>query len=150
MKSKKQTYKYKLIDHTADFGAEVYGAEIEDVAAGSLSAIAEWWGIPPPSISENVIIATENLIEVVGGRTIDTLIEALNEWCFLVQHRYILVTEISLVWTEVSLTISWLSKDEITPPALESEIKAVTFHEGTLERFEVGIFQWYTRWIADV
>ena len=128
--------KYKLIDHTADFGIEVYGANYETLFINAAEAMFEL-------ILESVPAAgSESVrIEVAGMDRTDLLINWLRELLYLFngEGRIAVSIEIS------SLTENKVSADvcfdtySAEVHVIRNEIKAVPYHQADIRKIKEGL-----------
>jgi SHS2 domain-containing protein len=136
--------KYKLIDHTADFGIHVYGADPEALFINAAEALFD------------VITEVEGLkshdsckITVSGDDWSDLMVNWLREVLYLWNGRERLVKSVHVN----SLTENRLSAKLVFDPfdprrhVIKTEVKAVTYHQIQVKRSPSG---WEARIIFDI
>jgi SHS2 domain-containing protein len=130
--------RYKLIDHTADFGMEVWGADLkqlfENAAYAMFDAITD---------TEELNASSKLSVNVSGEDWPDLMVNWLRELLYLWTGKGLLVkiTRISFI-SEYAL--SAVVKFETFVPGrhlIKSELKAVTYHQISVEPEE-------TKWKA--
>jgi SHS2 domain-containing protein len=135
---------YKLLDHTADIGIEVWGKTKKDALANTVEAMFDLI-----ADSENVSAVQAKQLSIGGTDTADMLINLLREALYLFHAE---------AWLCKKCEILELNKQKITAEfwgepydakkhQLKMEIKAVTYHTLKIERVEKG---WRARVIFDV
>lgn len=136
--------KYKLIDHTADFGIHVFGSEPKELFANAAYALFD-------VLTEVQRLKGSNRTDLVvtGDDWADLMVNWLRELLYLWNGKEWLVTEariLSLSDTEISADIAF---DIFDPDRhiITIEIKAVTYHQ--IEVTE-GLKGWEARIIFDV
>ncbi len=118
--------KYKLIDHTADFGMQVFGSDLKDLFANSAHAMFD-------QIAD--IKALKGLdeckIHVRGDDWPDLMVNWLRELLYLWSGREMLVKAVDILsLTEYELSAN-VKFDHYDPDrhVIKGEIKAVTYHQ---------------------
>jgi SHS2 domain-containing protein len=124
--SGRMKHKYKLIDHTADFGIHVYGSDPKELFANAAWAVFDLI----TEIDELTGIDSCR-IEVSGDDWPDLMVNWLREVLYLWNGKELLVKNariLSLSETELTAT---LECDSFNPDrhVIKTEIKAVTYHQ---------------------
>ena len=118
--------KYKLIDHTADFGIHVYGSDSKEVFANAA------WALFDIITEIDQLVGRDTChIEVSGDDWSDLMVNWLREVLYLWNGKELLVKNariLSLSETELSATVEF---DPFNPDrhVIKTEIKAVTYHQ---------------------
>jgi SHS2 domain-containing protein len=137
-------YKYKLIDHTADFGIHVYGSDSKDLFANAA------WALFDLITEMDRLTGLEFChIEVSGDDWSDLMVNWLREVLYLWNGKELLVTKariLSLSETELTATLEY---DPFNPDChvIKTEIKAVTYHQIQITGTPLG---WEARIIFDI
>ena len=136
--------KYRLIDHTADFGIHVFGSDSKDLFANAVHAMFDL-------ITE--IDSLKGLdafyIRVTGDDWPDLMVNWLREILFLWNGKEMLVKTAQIL----SLSKNDLSAKVIFDPydpdihTIKTEIKAVTYHQIQVNSGPAG---WEAKIIFDV
>ena len=138
------TRPYRLLDHTADLGFEIYGRDLPELFANACFALFD-------NISDLSRVSGEitGTITVKGVDRPDLMInwlrELLSQWT--IGNRLIKsVRVIDLSGTQLTAEIT---SDRYTPDrhVLKTDIKAVTYHKAAVDRRKNG---WTARVIVDV
>ncbi len=136
---------FTLIDHTADLGLEITAASLPDLYAEAGRALMAviFEDNPPPHADQ-----TQNLT-ITGTDQVDLLVKFLGELLFLTMDRGLAAANIEIAKLTDQEIIARLGLAPVdfaaNPPALE--IKAVTYHQATVEPTPDG---WRARIIFDV
>jgi SHS2 domain-containing protein len=135
---------YRVFDHTADLGVEVTAASPEELYAGAAMALFDQM-VDPSTVragtSREIAVQGEDAADLLVNFLRD-LLDAYNGDGFLV--KACLVREIDACGIRASL-----SGERFDPARhrIEQEIKAVTYHQASVERTEEG---WKARVVFDV
>lgn len=138
------TKPYRLIEHTADLGMEVYGNDAVELYANAALALSDILLHKAGSVGEDT---TE--FQIVGDDPVDLLVNWLREllYSWTVHHRLVVKVEITRL-TENSLDAVAHTH---TPPLdlmdAAYEIKAVTYHQVAVESDSSG---WRCRVFFDI
>lgn len=117
--------KYKLIDHTADFGMQIFGSDAKDLFAGAAHAMFDQ--ITDIKTLKGV---DECKIHVTGDDWPDLMVNWLRELLYFWSGREILVKTTNILYiTEYELSAN-VKFDHYDPDqhVIKGEIKAVTYH----------------------
>ncbi len=136
--------KYKLTDHTADFGIHVFGTDLQELFSNAAFAMFD-------IITDiGTLRGThEEKIHVTGDDWPDLMVNWLREMLFLWAGRELLVKQVDIVSiSEYQLTAA-ISADPYDPDShpVNSEIKAVTYHRIQVDTTDEG---WESKIIFDV
>ena len=136
--------KYKLIDHTADFGIHVFGADPKELFANAAFATFDTL----TEIDSLKSLKTTTL-RVNGDDWSDLMINWLRELLYLWNGKELLVKKtriLALSENELSANVEF---DPFDPGRheIKIEIKAVTYHQIQVSSGPVG---WEARVIFDV
>ena len=136
--------KYETIDHTADFGIHVFGADAKDLFANAAFALFDL--ITDINALKGL---NEHEVRITGDDWPDTMVNWLRELLYLWTCKEMLVktTNISYL-TEHELTAR-VNFDPYDPDRheIKNEIKAVTYHQIQVEKVPLG---WESKIIFDV
>jgi len=126
--------RFELLDHTADVAMKAFGSTLEELfenaAAGMISVLYD-----PDTISADKEIS----IEVSADEPEDLLVIFLNEILYTLEVEHFVPRRVVVSSVAGGCAKGVLSGCAI-PPGFEfsGEIKAVTYHELTLERVGEG------------
>ena len=126
---------YEVFEHTADIGLHAYGSTLLELfihAAQGMESLM----VAPVQVQAQV----SREIEVDGHDNISLLIAWLNELIFLFDTEYLLFRQFQIdALTETQLKARALGEPyDAQHHDLSSAIKAVTWHEATVEKTEDG------------
>lgn len=136
--------RYRLLDHTADLGLEIYGRDLPELFANACFALFD-------NITDLSGVAGDasKTITVAGGDAADLMINWLRELLGLWTVDGLLVKSARITdMSETELTAKLLF-DPYAPGRhfLRSDIKAVTYHNVTVEQKNNV---WTARVVVDV
>ena len=117
---------YELIDHTADFGLEIFGPDETALFEEAATALFELVTDPAALNAEN-----SRDIEVKGDDWPDLMVNWLRELLYLWSGREMLVCRTQIdSFSENALSAS-IAFDPFDPDVhiIKNEIKAVTYHQ---------------------
>jgi protein archease len=126
---------YEVFEHTADVGLHAYGSTLGELfihAAEGMESLM----VPP----EQVRVQVSRDIAVDGHDSVSLLIAWLNELIFLFDTEYLIFREFNIdEFTETHLKGRASGEPyDAQRHDLSSAIKAVTWHEATVEQAENG------------
>ncbi len=126
---------YEVFEHTADVGLHAYGSTLGELfihAAEGMESLM----VPP----EQVRVQVSRDIAVDGHDSVSLLIAWLNELIFLFDTEYLIFREFNIdEFTETHLKGRASGEPyDAQRHDLSSAIKAVTWHEATVEQTEHG------------
>ena len=142
--------KYKLIDHTADIGCEIYGRTRKELFANSVVALLELM-LGRKTISrtnENPALETKSLT-VEGADLEDLFINFLREVLYLFNGEGWVVVDCHPLQVTNKHIIAQLTGEPYisTKHQVKMEIKAVTYHGLSVKKTKTG---WVGRVIYDI
>ena len=137
-------HRYKLFDHTADLGVEIYGKTVNELFANAAFSVFD-------IITElkHVTPTMERQVVVEGEGWEDLLVNYLREILYLFNGEGLLLKEYSILKIGAR-RLEVMVKGERFDPAkhrINTEIKAVTYHQATVRETPDG---WVGRVIFDV
>ncbi|MBF0118325.1 MAG: archease [Desulfobacterales bacterium] len=117
---------YRLFDHTADFGMEIFGKDLKDLFCNAQYALFD-------QITELASIKNENKkeIKVIGADLPDLMINWLRELLYLWNGKELLVNKTEVIYikdNEMLAVVYYVSYDP-DQHLIKKEIKAVTYHQ---------------------
>lgn len=135
---------YRLLDHTADFGLEIFGRNPGDLFEQSALALTDLLTDPSRLTGRN-----RRTLAVEGSDWEDLLINWLRELLYLYNGESQLVAGVDIVVIEPTRLRAHLVTDDYQAKRHEirNEIKAVTYHQ--LEVRQTGSV-WRARVIFDI
>ena len=135
---------YKIIDHTADFGLHVFGADPQDLFATAARAMFELITDP-----QTVKTAQSLTVTVRGSDWPDLMVNWLRELLYLCNGRELIVGAIDIQQVCEKKITAIIAADRFDPQRhpVQSEIKAVTYHQIQVKRESTG---WEAKIIFDV
>jgi len=136
--------KYRLIDHTADFGIHVFGSDLKDLFTNAAKAMFD-----QITIVKDLQPEKELKIDVTGNDWPDLMVNWLRELLYLWTGKELLVKHIDIqTLSEYNLTAN-LRMDLFKPDhhVIKNDIKAVTYHQIQVNQVTDG---WESRIIFDV
>jgi SHS2 domain-containing protein len=137
--------RYKILDHTADIGIEVWGKMKEEALANTVEAMFDLI-----TDSENVSAVQAKQLSISGADTADMLINLLREALYLFHSQAWLCKRCEILELSADKVVAKVSGEpyDAKKHQLKMEIKAVTYH--TLKIEEVAGKGWRARVIFDV
>ncbi len=137
--------KYRLLDHTADIGIEVYGQTKKEALANTVEAMFDLI-----VESDSIAALEEKQLSVSGVDTSDALINLLREALYLLHGQSWLCKTCEILEMEEEHITARLQGEpyDVKKHLLKMEIKAVTYH--TLKIEQVADKNWRARVIFDV
>ena len=136
--------KYEVINHTADFGIQVFGADAKDLFANAAFALFDLITYVDALKGLN-----EHEVHITGDDWPDTMVNWLRELLYLWTCKELLVKTTDIFYlTEHELTAK-VNFDPYDPDRheIKNEIKAVTYHQIQVEKRPSG---WESKIIFDV
>jgi len=136
--------KYKLIEHTADFGIHVFGASLKELFTNAALALSD-------CITDVQRLKGSDILEihVTGDDLPDLMVNWLREILFLWGGKELLVKDADiLLFSEHEITAG-IKADPFDSDIhlIKNEIKAVTYHEIQVYEGENG---WESRVLFDI
>ena len=135
---------YRIIDHTADLRIEVEGLTREALFANCALAVTDLLTDP-----KRIEAASSKQLIMEGLDPIDLLINFLREILFLFNGEGFLVKAVTILALSDTRIQADLTGEAFDPDrhAMRTEIKAVTYHQATLQKNEK---KWIARVLFDV
>jgi SHS2 domain-containing protein len=124
---------YEIVDHTADWALRVQGSDLADLlrnAAIGMSSllVAELASIP-------LEVSRELTLEAFDAETL--LVDWLSELAYFAEEEQLVFREFRL-WDVTSKRMTaWIRGGR--PPQLQKHIKAVTYHNLSIEQTNIGL-----------
>jgi SHS2 domain-containing protein len=136
--------RYRVFDHTADLGVEIYGKTVKDLFANAAFAVFDIL-----TDLNRVRVIEEKKITVEGEGWEDLLINYLREVLYLFNGEGLLLKEFSIIDIDPQHLRGKVSGEVFDPlkHRMNKEIKAVTYHQITVRETPDG---WVGRVIFDV
>ena len=135
---------FRLFDHTADLGVEVFGTTEEELFVNAALAVVALSTDP-----EKITSAEERHFTVEGSDSADLFVNYLREVLYLINGKGFLTCEVNLVEIQphyLRVTVRG-ERYDTRKHRIKKEIKAVTYHQETVEKTATG---WKGRVIFDV
>jgi SHS2 domain-containing protein len=136
--------RYKVFDHTADLGIEVYGATVNELFTSAAFAVFDML-----TDLDGVRAIEERSITVEGEGWEDLLVNYLREVLYLFNGEGFLLKEFSIMEIEPHHLKGKVSGEMFDPlqHTINKEIKAVTYHQIMVRETPM---RWEGRVIFDV
>ena len=135
---------YRLIDHTADFGIHVFGADPKDLFANAALAMFD------QIVAIDTLKGTgEYNLDITGDDWPDLMVNWLRELLFLWTGKAMLVKKVDILSIAEYKLSAKLHVDpfDLNRHEIKIEIKAVTYHQIQVESGPAG---WEAKIIFDV
>lgn len=136
--------KYRLIDHTADFGLHVFGADPKELFANAAYALFD-------VIAEagSLTGLEEKNIRVTGDDWPDLMVNWLRELLYFWSGREMLLKSVDILSLSEHELLAKVQFDPYNPDqhTINTEIKAVTYHQIQVGSGSSG---WQAKIIFDV
>ena len=136
--------KYRLIDHTADFGIHVFGSDLKDLFTNAALAMFDLI-----TDIKSLKGADESSLNIKGDDRPDLMVNWLRELLYIWNGKEKLVESvdiISIAENELAAQIKFDSFDS-AKHSIKNEIKAVTYHQIQVNQVTDG---WESKIIFDV
>jgi len=119
---------YRLFDHTADLGMEIYGDDPRALFTHAARALFE---VLVSSVGQADACETGEDIEVTGEDWPDLMVNWLRELLYLWAGRQLLLVKLHIDTIEETRICAHLETCRFDPQRhlIEKEIKAVTYHQ---------------------
>ena len=136
--------KYEAIDHTADFGIRVFGADAKDLFANAAFALFDL--ITDIDALKGL---NEYKVHITGDDWPDTMVNWLRELLYLWTCKEMLVKTTDIFYLTEHEVTARVNFDLFDPDLhkIKNEIKAVTYHQIQVEKGPPG---WESKIIFDV
>ena len=132
--------KYKLIDHTADLGIEVYGSNL-----GNLFENAGYAMFDIITDTNHLNVMSETTLNITGEDWPDLMVNWIRELLYLWTGKGLLVKIINVISLSEYKLSADIKFDHFDPGRhlIKSDLKAVTYHQIRVEQkdaiWEAGI-----------
>lgn len=138
------TANYRLIDHTADFGLEIWGVDAAALFEEAATALSDLLAAPLKSKA-----GRSDTIDVTGDDWPDLMVNWLRELLYMFNGEERIVSGVAIHSIEKNRLRATVTSQAYEPPRHEirNEIKAVTYHQIDVAPHENG---WRARVIFDV
>lgn len=136
--------KYRLIDHTADFGIHVFGSDLKDLFSNAAFAMFDLI-----TDIKSLKGADESSLNVKGVDRPDLMVNWLRELLYIWNGKEKLVKSINIIFITENELAAKIKFDSFDPArhSIKNEIKAVTYHQIQVNQIAKG---WESRIIFDV
>jgi SHS2 domain-containing protein len=136
--------KYRIFDHTADLGLEIYGADEKELFLNAAIAVFDTM-----TELDHVTVQEKRHFSVDGSDREDLLINFLREILYMYNGEGFLLKECSISDIDDRQVIGTVRGEVFDPEKhrIKMEIKAVTYHRIEVEKTPHG---WKGRVIFDV
>jgi len=136
--------KYKLIDHTADFGIQVFGSDPQELFTNAALALFD-------VITETDVLTGRDSCNITasGEDWSDLMINWLREILYLWNGKEMLIKSVQILSLSENKIFAKIYFDAFKPDrhTIKTEIKAVTYHQIQVKRSSSG---WKARVIFDI
>ena len=136
--------RYKVFDHTADLGLEIYGKTVNELFANASFAVFD-------SITDLRYVSSTEAREIIveGEGWEDLLVNYLREVLYMFNGEGLLLKEYSIIEIDPQHLHGRVSGELFNPSKhrINTEIKAVTYHQVTVRETPE---MWTGRVIFDV
>ncbi len=139
---------YRLLDHTADAGADISSPTREGLVRASVLALADILGLG--ASSEDKTETGALLLRGRGDGEPEQLVDLLNEWLSLTLKRGVWPVVHGVSWdsTGIEAAVTIHEPDGTRTPV--AEVKAVTYHTAAVTPPGRAGGPWTARWIVDL
>jgi len=136
--------KYRIIDHTADFGLQVFGTDIKELFTNAACAMYD-------QITEidSLTGSNEHIIHITGIDRPDLMVNWLREILYMWTGEEKLVKTVHILSITKNKLSARVKYDTYNPDRhiIKTEIKAVTYHQIEVTSIPGG---WESKIIFDV
>ena len=135
--------KYRLIDHTADFGIHVFGTDLKDLFTHAALAMFDLI-----TDVKSLKAADECILNVKGIDRPDLMVNWLRELLYIWNGKEKLVKAVDIISITENELAAKIKFDSFDPAVhhIKNEIKAVTYHQIQVSKAETG---WESKIIFD-
>ena len=136
--------RYRVFNHTADLGLEVYGKDEKELFSNAAFAIFDL------TVDLYDVNALEvRMITVRGSDREDLLVNYLREILYMLNGEGMLLKDFSILEIDSHYLVGEVKGEPFNPDrhSIKMEIKAVTYHQVKVEKNKEG---WKARVIFDV
>ncbi len=126
---------YKLIDHTADLGINVFGADLKDLFASAACAMFDLI-----TDTDRLEGSREHVLKVAGDDWPDLMVNWLREILYLWNGKEMLLKAVKILSLSEYELIANLRFDNFVPDRhlVKIEIKAVTYHQIQVNKIQIN------------
>jgi SHS2 domain-containing protein len=152
--------KYKILDHTADIGIEVWGKTKKELFGDAVEAMFDLMIDKEPDgkrflpavnlkVTRKMAALEEKVVNIKGADTEDLLVNFLREALYLFNGKRWFVKKCKLLELTARHVVAQLQGESYNSQKhqLEKEIKAVTYHGLSVKKTAQG---WKAKVIFDV
>lgn len=138
------TGNYRLIDHTADFGLEIFGVDERTLFEESAGALFDLLVDPVESKGEQ-----RRILDITGDDWQDLMVNWLRELLYMFNGEEQIVCKVIITSIEETRLRASVTSENYNPQhhRIRNEIKAVTYHQIDVGPYEDG---WRARVIFDI
>jgi SHS2 domain-containing protein len=138
------TGNYRLIDHTADFGLEIWGRDAAALFEEAAKALFDLLAVPV-----NIKGDRSHSISVTGDDWPDLMVNWLRELLYMFNGDERILCDVFIRSVEKNRLQATITSETYTPQhhEIKNEIKAVTYHQIAVGPHDKG---WRARVIFDV
>ena len=135
---------FRLIEHTADMGIEVFGDDLADFFVQAARGLKEM-----VSVTAGAAPSEERMVEVTGGDSSELLVNWLNEILFLLETRGFFPIDFRVEEAGEDHLRARVLGEPFDPQRhrVEREVKAVTYHQLQVEAVDGA---WRARVFVDL
>ena len=136
--------RYKVFDHTADLGLEIYGKDEKALFSNAAFAIFDL-AVDLHDVNTSEVLT----ISVRGSDREDLFVNYLREILYILNGKGMLLKEFSISEISSRHLVGEVRGEAFNPErhSIKTEIKAVTYHQVKVEKSKGG---WRARVIFDV
>ena len=136
--------KYRLIDHTADFGIHVFGTDLKNLFTNAALAMFDLI-----TDIKSLKGADESSLNIKGDDRPDLMVNWLRELLYIWNGKEKLVESVDIISIAENELAAKIKFDSFDPAkhSIKNEIKAVTYHQIQVNRVPDG---WESKIIFDV
>jgi len=136
--------RYRVFNHTADLGVEIYGKTVEELLVNAAFAIGDLM-----TDLQNVEVTRARRIVAEGTDWEDLLVNYLREALYLFNGEGLLLGDYAIIEIDPRHVVGEARGEPFDPDRhrINTEIKAVTYHQALVRETETG---WIGRVVFDV
>ncbi len=131
MRGRARPPQYQLLDHTADLGMAVYGANLKELYSNSAFVMFNL-------IADTSKVETKHsmVIEVEGNNPEELMVNWLSELLYILESRSLLLVEFNILDLDNNRLKAEVRGEPYDPARHEffTEIKAATYHQLKIEK----------------
>ena len=136
--------KYRVFNHTADLGVEIYGKTVKELFVNAAFAIGDLM-----TDLQNVEVTKVRRIVAEGTDWEDLLVNYLREVLYLFNGEGLILSDYAIAEINPRHLVGEVRGEPFEPGRhrIKTEIKAVTYHQALVRETETG---WMGRVVFDV